>query len=424
MKTDRNASPNKHATESRLTRRAALQAGGAGFAAMALGTLGQRNTMAQEATPQVTGSPIPAPAVDETPFPATEQLAMETIVAASLSKTATPGALVGVWYPGRGTWKHAAGVGDLATAAPVTIDDHVRIASITKTFVATLILQLVDEGKLSLEDRLESLIPGIPNGNEITLRQVLGMSAGIYDYVQDPVIAVDYTADPLYPFTPEDALAIIRASTPNFSPGEKAQYSNSNYILLGMIAEHLTGQSIATDISERILQPLGMTDTSFATDADMPEPYMHGYTEKGTGDDLRDVTRSNPDIPWASGAMISTLADLRIWAKALAEGTLLSPSTQRERLTWGSFETTPLDVAYGLGILKINGLLGHNGGILGYSSWMVHAPEEDATVVVVTNRGGNEGGTSDPIFIQLVSLLFPDRFPSIPATPEAATPAP
>jgi len=407
-------------TRHRWSRRAALQAGGAGFAAFALGTAGQSVATAQTGTPLATGSPVAT--ADEPAFPAAEQLAFEAIVAASLAQTETPGALVGVWYPGRGTWLHATGIGDLATATWMTVDDHVRIASITKTFVATVILQLVDEGKLGLDDLLESLIPGIPNGTEITLRQVLGMDAGIYDFVHDSAVAVDYNVDPLHAFSPEDALAIIKASTPDFTPGEKVQYSNSNYILLGLIIEQLTGHAPSDEIVTRILTPLGMTNTSFAATPDMPMPYAHGYTNAMTGEALRDVTRSNPDLPWTSGAMVSTLADLRIWAKALAEGTLLTPATQRERLIMGPIESEPIRVGYGLGILELNGLLGHNGGILGYSSWMVHAPEEDATVVVVTNRGGNEGGTSDPIFIEIVRTLFPDRFPAAPATPAAATP--
>lgn len=398
----------------RHSRRILLQGG----IATGLACFAGRHAGAQEATPGTTAGSF-SPSSDAA-FPAEQQLVMETIVAASIAQTNTPGALVGVWYPGRGTWLHAAGIGDLATAAPMAVDDHVRIASITKTFVATVILQLVEEGAFALDDRLESFIPGIPNGTKITLRQVLAMDAGIYDFVQDPVIAVDYNADPLHAFTPEDALKIIRASTPDFPPGEKVQYSNSNYILLGMIIEQVTGQSAGDAIAKRILTLLGMTKTSFATTPDLPAPYAHGYTAEAAGNAIRDVTRSNPDVPWTSGAIISTLADLRIWAKALATGTLLSPSMQRERLTWGTIEAKPLEVAYGLGILKINGLLGHNGGILGYSSWMVHAPEEDATVIVVTNRGGNEGGTSDPIFIQLVSLLFPNRFPMSPAATPVA----
>lgn len=389
-----------------LTRRTVLQASGTGLAVAILGLAGQNASAAPEGTPLASASPA-----GELTFSMEEQSAFAAIVSASLAETGTPGALVGIWYPGRGDWVHAA-----------AIDDHVRIASITKTFVATVILQLVDEGALTLDDSLESHVTGVPNGADITIRQVLGMDAGIYDFVNDPVIAEDYAVDPLLPFTPEDALAIIRSSTPDFAPGERVQYSNSNYVLLGFILEQLTGQTAEIAIAERILDPLGMTNTTFPTTADMPEPYLPGYADDAAGAPLRDVTRSNPDIPWTSGAMISTLADLRIWARALAGGTLLTPETQAARLEFGSLATEPVTVGYGLGILAINGLIGHNGGILGYSSWMVHAVEEDATVVVVTNRAGTEGGTSDPIFIQLVSMLFPTRFADLPAmtTPEAS----
>ncbi|MBA3274176.1 MAG: beta-lactamase family protein [Chloroflexia bacterium] len=398
----------------RLSRRKLAGVSGGALAGIALGGTAHRLANAQDATPMQAG---------DTAFPVDDQLAFLGIVDAGLDSTFTPGALVGVWYPGRGTWLHAAGIGDVTTAAPVTLDDHMRIASNTKTFVATIILQLVDEGALRLDDSLESHIPGVPNGSEITLRQVLGMTAGIYDFVNDPIISEGYNADPLLAFTPQDALAIIRASTPDFAPGERAQYSNTNYTLLGMIAEAVAGQPIDILIAERILVPLGMTNTSFATTPNMPEPFAHGYFKGEPGDPLRDVTESNPDIPWASGAMISTLADLGIWAKALAEGTLISAEMHQERLQFTSFQSTPIEVGYGLGLLSFNGLLGHNGGILGYSSWVVHDPESGASIVVVTNRGGNEGGTSDPIFFGLASYLFPERFSALsPATP-VATPA-
>jgi D-alanyl-D-alanine carboxypeptidase len=382
-----------------LTRRTMLGITGAALAGAALGNGANHIAAAQDASP-----------VDAAAFPLDEQAALEAIVATSLADTGTPGALAGIWYPGRGDWVHAAGFRDLKMQSPAAIDDHVRIASITKTFVATVILQLVDEGALGLDDSLESHLAGVPNGDGITIRQVLGMSAGIFDFIHDPVIAEDYVADPLLPFTPDDALAIIRASTPDFAPGERVQYSNSNYVLLGFILEQLTGQPAETAIAERILEPLGMTNTSFPVTAEMPEPYLPGYADAADGGPLRDVTLSNPAIPWTSGAMISTLADLRIWARALAIGTLLTPESQAARLQWGTIATGPLQVAYGLGILQINGLVGHNGGIFGYSSWMMHATDEDATIVVVTNRSGTEGGTADPIVIQLVSRLFPDRF--------------
>ncbi len=288
----------------RLSRRSIVRAGGAGLAM--IGLAGHQAGAAQDGTP-----PVASPAITAS-FPTEDQGAFEAVVTASLAETGTPGALVGIWYPGRGDWVHAAGFGDLEMQASATIDDHVRIASITKTFVATVILQLVDEGTLGLDDVLEPYVPGVPNGSEITIRQVLGMDAGIADFIYDPVIAEDYVADPLLPFTPDDALAIIRASTPDFAPGERVQYSNSNYVLLGFILEQLTGQAAEAAIAERILEPLGMTETSFPATAEMPEPYLPGYADDVDSGPLRDVTQSNPAVPWTSGAMISTLANLRV----------------------------------------------------------------------------------------------------------------
>jgi D-alanyl-D-alanine carboxypeptidase len=408
-----NVNTQTHIQFAHCSRRFAAQVAGLALAYSGLGSNVRRAT-AQEATP------MPA---NDAHFPVDDQLAMMAIVDAGLDSTATPGAIVGVWYPGRGTWLHAAGIGDVATAAPFTVDDHVRIASNTKTFVATAILQMVDEGMLALDDPLEQYITSVPNGAEITIRQVLSMSAGIHDYVNDPVIAEESEDDPLLAFTPEQALEIVRASTPDFAPGERTQYSNSNYVLLGMIAEDLTGQPIETLIEDRLLAPLGMTNTSFATTPDMPTPFAHGYDMGEPGEELRDVTFSNPDIAWASGAMISILADLGIWAEALGTGSLISPELQAERLQFGSLGEGPLSPGYGLGILSINGLVGHNGGIRGYSSWVMHEPESGANIVVVTNRGGNEGGTSDPIFIGLASHLFPEKFTTLTNPTPQASPA-
>jgi D-alanyl-D-alanine carboxypeptidase len=389
-----------------LTRRSVALAGIAGPVLLAHGAA---RTTAQETTP------------GDAAFTGEDELAFTTIVADSLAETATPGALVGIWYPGRGTWLHAAGIGDLATAAPVTLDDHLRIASITKTFVATVVLQLADEGQLGLDDTLDAYIPVVPDAGNITLRQILAMSAGIYDFVRDPEIAEGYNADPLMAFEPEDALDIIQASTPDFSPGEKVQYSNSNYLLLGMIIEQVTGQSAEDAITARVIEPLGLTQTSFPTTPEMPDPFAHGYGLDEVDGALPDFTRSNPAVPWTSGAMISTLEDLNTWARALGTGALLSEAIFQERLAWGVLAETPMHVSYGLGILNVNGLVGHNGGIPGYSSWMVYDPEADATLVVVTTRAGSEGGTSDPIFTQLASRIFPDRFPPLPeATPAAS----
>ncbi|MGB3327713.1 MAG: serine hydrolase, partial [Thermomicrobiales bacterium] len=234
---------------------------------------------AQDATPDA------SPAADTTApagFTAEEQLRFIEIIERGLAIAGSPSAIVGVWAGDR-TWKHAVGTGNLRTGVAASPDDHWRIASNTKTFVATVILQLVDEGRLSLDDTLEPLIAGVPNGDRITIRQLLGMTAGIYDYVRARPIAVDYPIDPNLAFVPEDALAIIRASTPDFAPGERLAYCNSNYVLLGFIVELLTGNPIETEIQTRLLEPLGLTQTSFPRTSALPDPYAHGYNDRTAG---------------------------------------------------------------------------------------------------------------------------------------------
>jgi len=307
----------------------------------------------------------------------------------------------------------------------MTLADHFRIASITKTFTATVVLQLVEEGRLSLDERLGHFIAGIPDGDAITIRQLLGMSAGIYNFIHDPRIAVDYVADPLLPFTPEDVVAIVRAHREaDFPPDAEVAYSDTNYVLLGLIIEQVTSRSVAAEITDRIIRPLGLTGTSYPTTPEMPTPYAHGYLAEQPGDPLRDGTRSTPAVAAAAGAMISTAADLKTWAAALATGALLSPALQAERLRFRRFAQWPL--SYGLGILEGYGFLGHSGGIFGYSSWMLYDPDTRATLVMVTNRASTEGGTVNPILDGILRLLFPGRLPDVPGpdvvAPDSATP--
>ena len=394
----------------RASRRAALRLSAAGLALPLAVSASHRVSHAQ-------ATPLPMQGDAMSPE---QQLAIMNLTLNTLAAGAIPGALVGVWSPGHGETLIAAGISDLATAAPVTLDQHVRIASNTKTFVGTLILQLVDDGSLSLDDRLEGFITGIPNGAEITIRQLLNMTAGIWDFVEAPIVAVDYAANPLLPFTPKDAVNLVREhGEANFAPGTELRYCNTNYILLGLIAEQVAGAPIASLIETNILTPLGLSTTSFPSTPDLPAPFMSGYDTALDGTGVRDVTRSNPDLPWASGAMISTLLDMKAWGEELAAGTLLSPATQAERLTFNTIVSGRVTLGYGLGILSANGLLGHNGGIAGYSSWILHDPASGTTIIVVVNRATIVGGSADPIAFGIAGLLFPDRFPAPAATPTA-----
>ncbi len=400
-------------TNHALNRRKLLQSSVGGVLATGLG-VASLPAAAQEATP------VPQELTEG--FSPEIQLALHQIVERNLAATETPGALVGVWYPGQGEWQHAAGIANLETGAPVTLDDHVRIASNTKTFVATVVLQLVDEGLVGLDDPIEDYVPGIPNGTTITVRQVLGMNAGIADFIAVPEITAEYAANPLISMTPDEILAWIRESTPDFAPGAQVHYSNSNYVILGFLIEAVTGYSPAREIEARLIAPLGLTGTSFPLTPFMPQPVMHGYFAENLGDPLIDVTRSNPNFPWTSGAMISTLADMHTWVKALATGsTLLSAGTVSERNTWNALVPNSSVANYGLGILKFRDFLGHNGGIAGYSSWMLHNPDNGFTVVIVVNRAGEKGGTADPFLGEILQLFL--EAGAAPAAAPAATPA-
>lgn len=344
----------------------------------------------------------------EPSFSTETQAALDRIVDTHMADQDIPGVAAGAWIPGHGNWVRVAGTSDIAAGAPLRREDGFRIASVTKTFVATVVLQLVDEGRLSLDDRLERFISGIPNGDRITLRQLLGMTAGIFNWIEAPAFRDAYERDPLLPFAPQEVVAILRREPPDFPPGERAQYSDSNYVLLGLIVEGVTDRPLGELIAERVTRPLGLTSTSFPTTPAMPIPYTHGYAAALDGAGLRDVTLSNPDVPWAAGAMLSTLDDLRIWAKALATGALLSAPAQRERVAW-----TPLagEGAYGLGINDVFGLIGHTGGILGYSTFVFYLPDEDATIVLLANRSETQSSPATGIFLDIVRLLFPGRLP-------------
>lgn len=339
-------------------------------------------------------------------FSLADQLTLNTIVQRGMAAQRVPGVIAGVWVGDAG-WTTAQGIADLRTAEPMMRDGHVRIASVTKTFVATVLLQLIADGRATLEDVLEQYVPGVPNGDRITLRHLLGMTGGIFNYVNDVEFEPAYTNDPLIPFSREFFLELLQRNPPKFAPGEGVEYSDSNYFLLGMIIEAITGRSAAQEIDERIVQPLGLTGTSLPDSPAMPSPAPRGYAASSDSPELRDLTESSADVPWTAGAMISTLADLRVWSRALATGALLTPEMQRERLRVSQLD---LDMdrpfGYGLGIMEWRGWLGHAGAIFGYGTWMLHHPEKDATAIVLANRGETEQGFASAITFNILETLF------------------
>jgi len=352
-------------------------------------------------------------------FTADELIGIDGVVNDFLASSGTPGAIVGLWIPERGTLVKTYGVSDVESGMAPTDADTFRIASITKTFVATLLLQLVDEGSIALDTPLSEFDFGFPKSETATLAQLLGMTSGIFSYTEDEGFVTEYIANPMMPFTPLEALEIARKHEPYFAPGEGIHYSDTNTVIAGLIAEQLTRQSLPDLLAERIFTKELLQSTSFAVnDPTMPDPHLTGYTPPAGDKPMTDATESNPDVGWAAGAMISNLNDLSVWAEVLATGTLLSPETQAARM-----QVVPMaegsPVHYGLGTMELFGFYGHNGGIAGYSTIMLYDPNDGTTIVVATNLSDEHGGGADTIALGLIQLLLPERIPGS-ATPLAS----
>ncbi|MEU9453853.1 serine hydrolase domain-containing protein [Streptomyces sp. NPDC048277] len=285
-----------------------------------------------------------------------------------------------------GSWSTTAGVGDTRTGAPRSPYDRYRVGSITKTFVATVLLQLEAEGRLSLDDTVDRWLPGVVTGNgndgrRITVRQLLNHTSGIFNYTADDDFGRTYfLADGFLrhrydTLTPAALVAIAMKHRPAFAPGTSWAYSNTNYVLAGMVIKAVTGHPYAEEITNRVIRPLRLTGTSLpGTRTTVPRPSSRAYSklaETATGPTY-DVTALNPSMASSAGEMISTSSDLTRFYEALLAGRLLPPHQLKEMKT-----TTPVpgdpNSAYGLGLIDHTlscGLhvWGHDGGIHGSSS--------------------------------------------------------
>jgi D-alanyl-D-alanine carboxypeptidase len=321
-----------------------------------------------------------------------------------------PGVGVRVAIGGR-RWDATLGVADVTTGKPYALDDYVRIASVTKTFTATAILQLVDEHRLALDDTVDQFVPGIPNGKRITIHDLLAMSSGVFDYTSDPNFSTAFTADPARPWIPQQAVKIMREHAPDFAPGTRTVYSDSNYILLGLVLEKVTGQTAGTVINRRVVEVAKLPHTTFPLTPTLPRPHPTGYlpADPGTPGPPVAVGNVNPNAAWTAGAMNSTVDDLERWSKVLADGSLLSPKLQAERLRFKRFDGVKINAGYGLGVERINDIVGHNGAIVGFSTAMYRIPKYDATFVVVGNGSTNSTTPTSEIALLMIQALYPEQ---------------
>ncbi|MFE6909898.1 serine hydrolase domain-containing protein [Streptomyces erythrochromogenes] len=365
------------------------------------------------------GAPTPGPSVSAAPSPDTGgefkqitpavALQLDAAVRQVMREAQVPGVIVGLWAPGKGSYVKAFGVADKATGAPMQTDFNTRIGSLTKTFTVTALLQLVDQGKIGLDDPIGDYVSGVPNGELITLRELAGMRSGLFNYSEDPDFDKAFTTNPDRPFTPQELLDYSFKHPVQFAPDAKFQYSNTNLILLGLVIEKITGRPLAEVVNKDVVEAAGLRRTLFPTGAEFPAPHAQGYTDQTASGKVEVSTDWNPSWAWAAGAMISDLQNLRSWARTLATGALLSPATQAQRL-----KTTSVGIpgaGYGLGLFDVQGWIGHNGSLPGYQSLAVYLPQARATMVVILNTDIlHDGQEPSTLFGEAItSIVSPDN---------------
>lgn len=330
-----------------------------------------------------------------------------------------PGAVVGVWIPKRGSWIRTTGFSNIETQQRMRRHLRFRIGSITKTFTTTLILQLADEGKLSLDDPIERYVPGIPNGDAISIRMLCNNTSGLVEYNEVDALRQDLAKHPGKVWSRQTLINHGLSKPPYFDPGKGFHYSNTNFILQGLIIEKVTGKTLRHEIHHRIAKPLGLKNTYLPKGIKMKGRYAQGYGGQGyegsgrpvafDGITLGNMTQYyHPSVTWAAGAMISTFDDLKIWAHALGTGTLLKEETQKERLTWVDMPQNNID-KYGLGIWKLGEFIGHDGMFSGYNCDVFYYPPEDATIVVMFNLA-NSPQAALGAAVLIGEILFPEAF--------------
>jgi D-alanyl-D-alanine carboxypeptidase len=337
----------------------------------------------------------------------------QSVVENAANKLQVPGALV-LLQTRQGTFTAKVGTTELGTSSPPQTDTHFRIASNTKTMTAALILLLAQDGKLTLDDPISAYVRDVPNGDAITLADLLAMRSGLYCYTFAPELSAQLDADPARAWTPAQVLAIAFAHPPTAPPGTTYEYCNTNYALLGLVAEKAGGAALAGQFDRRLFGPRGMHDTALpaAGDTSLPDPYSHGYmfgkTLYALADEpypadleaaaragtLRpiDYTRQNPSYASAAGGVISTADDLAIWMRALVTGSVFDDDfAQRWRDSLRPEDPDHPDgkqYGYGISFQRFGphaAMYYHGGEIPGFNSFIGFDPDNDVALVIWTN---------------------------------------
>jgi len=378
----------------------------------------------------------PGSMADSSALKVIDQTALQTMVANTAKELLVPGALVLLRTP-QGEFTATYGTTQLGTASPPGPRTHFRIASNTKTMTAAVIMQLAQEGKVSVDDPVSKYVTGVPNGDNITIAQLLEMRSGLFSYTDDPIMSATMDTDPAKVWTTAEVLAIAFAHPPNFPPGARYEYSNTNYALLGVVAEKVDGRPLSQQMHDRLFDPLVMQDTELPASNvnSIPEPFSHGYLYGSSSVALtgeppyspevqaaaragtllpRDYTGVNHSFAAAAGGVISTANDLATWIKALVTGRVLNAAYQRSWLDSLQPEdpSKPEGQKYGYGIAQLswgpNTIYFHGGETPGYNSKISYDLANDVTLIIWTNLTISLDGqqTANTLWVKVLDHIY------------------
>jgi len=354
-------------------------------------------SQASSASPS-TGTASAAPSVDadvrlqeDAPFDDATQTALQKVLDTARKRIPTPGISVAIRTADGRLWVGTSGARQLSPRRPVTAATVFSIASITKTFVTAVVLQLVGEGTLSLDDRLAKFVPDFPAAKRITIRMLLQHRSGIHNYFESARYGRLAFRDPNREWTTSDILKLVGPSY--CDPGACFHYSNTNFVLLGEVVEQATGIPIAAQVRQRLLDPLGLTRTSWQPDERTPTNAAHGHLWGGGGT-FYDQTESGRWLPnmsaasiaGAAGAMVSNASDLARWMIALyGTDEVLPPELRKAMMEFRRRDR------YGLGtrmrIFNGRRAFGHGGSLRGYEDQVWYFPREGVSIALLSNRG-------------------------------------
>jgi D-alanyl-D-alanine carboxypeptidase len=340
---------------------------------------------------------LASPAAAGTPGRADRALdrALETVVD---TPGGPPGAISLVRRGGK-TFVHRAGVADLDTQRPWRVFDHMRIASTSKAFSGAVALSLVRRGRLDLGDTIGELLPELPDAWEaVTLRHALHHRSGLPDYSQSPVLQANLNSDPLRRYTPQELIAFVASDPLTFTPGSSFTYSNTDNIVVGLMAEAVTGRSYERLLGTHVYRRLGLSETSLPGGNRLPQPFTHGYLFQPPPEPLFDVSESFAmSFVWASGGMTSTAAELGRFMRGYVKGRLFGRALRRQQRRWRAGHSEPIGPGAnraGLGVFRYRlpcGIVyGHTGNFPGYTQFAAASSNGRRSATVSVNAQYNE----------------------------------